>query len=327
MTRELRRTSARNCAVTLIGSGAVAGALLLAGCTTLAPIETRPETTFEHIHELAVDPSDGTLLVATHEGLFRLTVEPDGASGIEGPLGGLDFDPMGFTIADGIAYASGHPGPTTPDTFGKPNLGLITSTDGSQTWTNVSLTGVTDFHALTVNTGENQSAQVFGYDASAGQLQRSIDGGLTWTAGAEMDARDILADGTKLYATTPDGLAISDDDGTTFVVDSAAPDLVLVDADTDGDLAGVDVTGTIWTRQSDQTWIHHPTIDGSPQALVIQDSRIWVADDRGIAYTDDFGDTWTVLSLGVVGAAPPEASSSLKLNQPEGLNRMPETTP
>ncbi|MDQ2636206.1 MAG: hypothetical protein M3Y83_04925, partial [Actinomycetota bacterium] len=71
-------------------------------------------------------------------------MRPGGAASIEGPLGGLDFDPMGYTIADGIAYASGHPGPTTPESFGRPNLGLITSGDGSQTWNNVSLTGTTD---------------------------------------------------------------------------------------------------------------------------------------------------------------------------------------
>lgn len=295
MTTKNARHGTRTC---LVATATVAVALFLAGCSTVTPpLAAPPDPVVEHIHELVVDPSDGTLLVATHQGLYRITVGSDEASRVDGPVGGLDFDPMGFTIADGVAYASGHPGPTTPDSFGSPNLGLITSTDAGGTWSNVSLTGVTDFHALTVKAGDNQTPVVFGYDGSAGRLERSIDGGLTWSSGAQVDARDILAVGDELYATTAEGLAVSTDSGATFAVDPAAPSLVVIAADQEGSIAGVDASGTIWTRQPGQAWTHHHTVTGTPQALAVDGSQIYVADDRGIAVTEDAGGTWKMLTV------------------------------
>lgn len=277
----------------------VTGAMLLSGCTSTvsSPPPAASGPMFEHIHELVTDSADGSLLVATHEGLYRLTIGPDGTATAAGPIGGLDFDPMGFTIADGTAYASGHPGPTTPESFGSPNLGLITSADVGETWSNVSLTGETDFHGLTVMTGEGGLPRVFGYDGSAQRVQRSLDGGATWTAGATLAARDILAVGGELYATTPEGLAVSTDNGATFSVDPTAPELYVLAADSEATLAGVDTAGVIWTRTPGLEWVRGQTVTGTPQALTIDDSRIYVADDRGIAVTDDAGATWTVVRV------------------------------
>ena len=54
---------------------------LLTGCTpintTPPPVANEAGVRFEHIHELVPDPRDGSLLVATHEGLYRLTL-PNG---------------------------------------------------------------------------------------------------------------------------------------------------------------------------------------------------------------------------------------------------------
>ena len=290
-----------NRAVTLAAATAVAStALLLSGCSAtdtpaLSPSTT--ESTFEHIHELVVDERDGTLLVATHEGLYRLTVDSTGSASAAGPIGGLDFDPMGFTIADSTAYASGHPGPTTPASFGSPNLGLITSSDAGETWTNVSLTGVTDFHGLTVSASGGGLAHVFGYDASKGAVVRSVDGGATWSDGATLAARDILAVGNELLATTADGLAVSTDDGVSFSVDTDAPKLFVIAADDTGTIAGVDTTGTLWTHSMGQDWIRGLAVTGVPRAFAVDGTRMYVADDRGIAFTDDAGATWTVLTV------------------------------
>ena len=279
---------------------AVTATALLAGCSPTATPDasaTGTAPTFEHIHELVADPTDGTLLVATHTGLYRLSIAADGTATAVGPIGGLDFDPMGFTIADGIAYASGHPGPTTPDTFGSPNLGLITSTDRGESWTNVSLTGETDFHGLTVATSISGSPRVFGYDGSKQRIITSLDGGASWSDGAEIAPRDILAVGDLLYATTADGLAVSSDNGATFTIDTAAPALYVVAADQHDTIAGIDVTGTVWTRPSGGNWVSGGTVAGAPQAIAVDGSRLYVADDRGIAYTDDAGATWVVLQV------------------------------
>ena len=160
----------------------------------------------------------------------------------------------------------------------------------------LSLTGVTDFHGLTVMAADGKPL-VFGYDGSAGRLEVSLDGGLTWTAGASLAARDILAVGDQLYATTAEGLAISTDNGASFSIDTAAPSLYVIAADDDGALAGIDTTGTLWTRLPGQQWVRGETVTGTPQALALDGTRIYVADDRGIAVTDDAGATWTVLTV------------------------------
>ncbi|MEO5922025.1 MAG: hypothetical protein ABIQ01_12875 [Pseudolysinimonas sp.] len=296
----MRATSlARVIALASASAAAVAAVALVSGCSTnpAAAPSAEADVAFEHIHALVPLQDEGSLLVGTHEGLYRLTIESGGGATATGPIGDLDFDPMGFTVAAGTAYASGHPGPTTPDFFGSPNLGLITSTDLGNTWTNVSLTGVTDFHGLTVMVRGDGQPQVFGIDPSRERIQRSLDGGLTWSEGAALVARDIVAFEETLYATTPEGLAISEDGGMTFRVDSSAPSLYLLAAGQAGTLAGIDTSGTLWTRSTSQTWVSGGSVAGTPQALAVDGARIFVADDRGIGTTDDVGATWTVLNI------------------------------
>ncbi|MGV8885960.1 MAG: F510_1955 family glycosylhydrolase [Microbacteriaceae bacterium] len=273
--------------------------LVLAGCASSdAPLDslpTVPSTTFQHIHELEINAKDGSLLVATHEGLYRLVVSPTGVATMDGPVAGLDFDPMGFTVVEGVAYASGHPGPTTPSSFGSPNLGLITSTDLGETWTNVSLRGLTDFHGLTVMAEEDGMPRVFGMDPSKQRIQRSMDGGQTWSDGSVLVARDILASEKTLYATTPEGLAESADYGTTFELVPDAPALYVIAADSKGALAGVDTAGTVWVRELNGTWAAGGATTGAVEAVAVSGGRIYVADGRGISSSDDSGVTWAVL--------------------------------
>lgn len=273
-----------------------AATLFLTGCT---PLETSaddsPPSTFEHVHELSADSADGSVIVATHDGLFRVTADPDGGATVSGPIGSIDFDPMGFTISDGIAYASGHPGPTTPPSLGESDLGLIMSTNLDQGWANVSLNGEADFHSLAVQT-DGELLRVFGFDAGTGLIRTSLDGGATWTAGTPLQARDLLATGDLLYATTPDGLAVSTDLGASFTVDQAAPALYLITGDETNYLAGVDTSGTLWFKTPGDEWSHGHTVGGIPEALALADDRIYVAIDGRIQYSDDVGATWKLIA-------------------------------
>jgi hypothetical protein len=283
----------------------LATAAFLTGCSASTETPSDPisaPAVFDHIHALAVEPGSEELTVATHEGIYRLEIATDGRATFDGPVGGLDFDPMGFTLGDETAYASGHPGPTTPTSFGSPDLGLITSTDRGKTWNNVSLAGQTDFHDLAVFPAPDGStgARIFGLATGKQAVQRSLDGGGSWTDGAEVVARDLLAApaSSALYATTEGGLAVSTDNATTFTIDTAAPYLYLIGADpSTGAISGVDVAGTLWKTNAAGQWEKGGQVDGAPQAFTAALGRIYVADDRGIAMSTDLGSTWTVLEL------------------------------
>jgi hypothetical protein len=282
-------------------------AALLAGCSAgagdSANVPVAAPQAFEHIHALTVDPNNGDLIVATHEGLYELVVGSDGATTADGPVGGLDFDLMGFTLIGNTAYASGHPGATTPDSFGTPNLGLISSIDRGKTWVNVSRAGQTDFHALTVApSGEDASAaRIFGLDSSKLAIQRSLDGGISWTDGAELVARDIVADPARpgtIFATTENGLAVSSDNASSFEIVPGAPALYLLTISSDTHLlAGIDTSGMVWKQNSADEWVRGGSVSGTPQAVTVFGSRLYVADDSGIAFSDDEGTSWTVIKI------------------------------
>lgn len=279
--------------VTLVLAGCAAGP---AGPAAPGAPDEGHAVAIDHVHELAVDPADGTLLAATHSGVLRLDVA-GGTATADGPLGGHDFDPMGFAVADGVWYASGHPGPASPPHFGSPHLGLISSVDAGSEWRNVSLTGEVDFHGLTAT---SDGTTVIGYDGSA--VRASSDGGATWSTGAPLVVGDLLAVGDRVLVTTPDGLLVSDDDGVTFAAVPAAPPLVLLAADPDGVVVGVDTAGTVWTGDAGTdgvpgSWVRTGAVEEAPTALAVAAGRLYAADGRGLVVSDDRGGTWTVLDL------------------------------
>ena len=172
--------------------------------------ETVPLTSVAHIHGIAADPADPQrLYLATHHGLYRAA--PDGTA--ERVSQHRD-DLMGFTPhpADpGIFYASGH-----PERGG--NLGFIVSTDRGVTWRQISpgLRGPVDFHQMDV--GRSDPNVIYG---THGGLQRSADGGKSWTMiGPAPEGLIDLAvapeSADTLYAATETGLLISRDSGRTW---------------------------------------------------------------------------------------------------------------
>mgnify|MGYP002789639078 CR=1 FL=1 len=128
--------------------------------------------TNNHVHGLAVDPSNPNILyIATHNGLVQrseagqwLWMQPENERA----------DYMGFT-ADPTQphrfYASGH-----PHTGG--NLGFQVTEDQAKSWQQLSMPGV-DFHALAI--APSNPAIFYGYPVSGAEgLHVSVDGGKTW---------------------------------------------------------------------------------------------------------------------------------------------------
>jgi len=283
--------------------GATLTAVALAGCTAASPTsssESAPSaaSVFEHVHGLGIDSSEN-VLVASHSGIFRV----DAAGELSGPLGGESFDAMGFTSAGDQYFVSGHPSDSST-TFTGPNLGLLSSADAGESWKSVSLAGATDFHALTVN--QNDPTRLYGLSSDGVPLLASADGGATWTEGASIQANALVADPNtpdRLFAATPDGMMVSEDDGQSFSALADTPLLYLLAAvrNVPDALVGVDVEGAVWVRDAEAgTWSERGLVEGTAYALAVgsDGERIALIDDRGLVESFDGGESWTVLTAG-----------------------------
>lgn len=273
--------------------------LVLAGCSTALPGGTATETgagaALGHVHDLAVNPGDGLVYAATHQGLYAL----DG--GEPAPVGETRYDTMGFTVQGPDTFlASGHPGPGRE---GPGNLGLLISTDAAGSWSEVSLGGVSDFHALTT-----VGARLYGLDSSTGTVRRSDDGGATWVEGAAIAARDLDAhpiDLDRVVATTAEGLMASDDGGATFTLGDGQPPepLVVIDhlpAATGGAVVGLDAAGVAW-RSAPTGWVSSGPPNGAPAAFTAVDEETYLGafDGTVLLKSEDRGESWQPILDGV----------------------------
>lgn len=175
--------------------------LTLTACTAQTPTAGDDHTSglSTHVHAIITDPTTGTTILGTHDGL--LPVESDGTVG--DPIGGHEFDAMGLAVTGDAFVASGHPGANTPAEWGSPHLGIIRSDDAGQTWSPIAYTSEKDFHALTAG----PDGTLYGISTDEPAVLTSTDGGSTWTAaGANISAYALTVDDTgTVYATTPGG--------------------------------------------------------------------------------------------------------------------------
>jgi hypothetical protein len=259
------------------------GSTTAAGPSSATEAGTLPSA---HVHGVAIDPRDGALLLATHDGLVEV-----GTGRELTPIGPV-IDLMGFAVAGADHYmASGHPG---LDVDLPQPVGLIESTDGGATWTAVSRQGESDFHALTVG-----DAGVLGYD---GSLLRSTDG-RSWEQlefPGEPHTLAAAPDGTHVLATTQQGLLRSTDAGSSWSRVEGAPLLQVVDW-ADGTAVGVDPAGTVWTSTAAAgTWQQRARLGADPHAVAAAasdngDVRIAVVTSEALLESHDGGQTFTVV--------------------------------
>lgn len=261
--------------------------MALVGCSGSGPAApaavTGGEPTFAHVHGLGIDPADGAVYVATHDGLFRSR-----GDGLQ-LVGAAGRDLMGFTIAGpGTFLAGGHPARGD----GSPNpIGLAESRD-AVTWTTLSLAGKVDFHALEISAGE-----VYGYDATNGLLRASADGGRTWQDRAGLAALDIAADPRavgSVLATVDGGVAISRDGGSTFSAPTGPP-LAYLSWAPDGTVYGIGLGGAMFASLDDgRSWQQVGMVPGGrPQAVTATADALLAATAGGIYRSQDDGRTFT----------------------------------
>lgn len=247
--------------------------------------EAASSASIEHIHGLGVNPKDQSLVVATHNGLYRV---PAG-SGELTRIGESDNDFMGFTVVGPDEFlGSGHP--ATLSNAVNP-LGLIRSNDGGLAWTNVSLEGEADFHSLRTS---GQSV----YGLVEGRLLASADGGQTWDEGsAPVELFDVAidpGDTDHIVAASDQGLYSSKDGGGEWRrVSDRVGLLAWAPADA---LHLVDGTGaTHVSTNGGKTWSHAGQAGGLPAALYASgDDQLYAALDTGaIVESADGGTTWS----------------------------------
>lgn len=246
---------------------AVASSLaLLAGCSAKGSDDADPAPTVSvgvasaalpsaHVHGVGRDPGDGTLLLATHEGLFRY--------GADGPTRvGPTIDLMGFAIVGaGHYYASGHP--NTVRELPQP-MGLIESTDSGKTWRVLSRGGKSDFHTLT-QAGDTLIA----FD---GQLRRTSDNRTWSTANLPGEPRTLSSDpeGKTVLATTEEGLMASKDQGVTWAPVAGAQRLQQVAFGDTRTAVGVTLDGAVaMSTDGAKTWRLTGASVPPPQAMSV----------------------------------------------------------
>ena len=248
-----------------------------------------------HVHGLGINPTDGSLFIATHTGLFRVGKD----SGKAVRIADRYQDTMGFSIVGPNRFlGSGHPDAreqTLP-----PLLGLIESTDAGKSWKQISLLGEADFHVL-----RSAGTNVYGYDASNDRLLASADEGRTWKEidrpAPILDLAPDPADPRRLVTTAvgslDQGLYVSQNGGGGWKrLNDAVGLLAWPAADR---LYLVDARGTVLASgDGGRTLAKHGTIGGEPAALLaVGKDELYVAlHDGTIKRSTDAGTSWTVRS-------------------------------
>ncbi len=265
-------------------AGVIAAVAALIAWQTGRPADTTP-VALSHVHGLGINPPDGTLYVATHDGLYRLA-----ADGTAKRVGDGRQDTMGFTIAGPKQFlASGHP---APGQNGPKHLGLIESGDAGATWTTRSLAGGADFHALRF-----RHNTVYGYNSVRGQLIASTDR-TTWQTRSTISLRDFdvsPTDPQTLLATTDTGVQRSRDGGATWTP-AGGPPLLLLAWETTDRLWGLTTTGDILRSADGSAWNPSGKLAGQATAFAAHDGTLYAAmHERGIFRSTDSGATWSNL--------------------------------
>lgn len=269
----------------------VALTLTAAGCASNgSPVpeglsDEAAQTALGHVHGVGVDPGDGTLYVASHFGVFRVSEE-----GTPERVADRWQDTMGFAIVGpGHFLGSGHPDlredlPTS--------LGLIESIDGAETWKSLSLPGDADFHSI-----EAVDDRIYAYDSHSGTLLVSRDRA-TWDTISQQPLYDLAAnpaDPGTVYATTDQGALVASTDGAEPVSVEGAPVLTGIDWQPDGPLVGVAPDGTVMVSDDTTTWREAGSLDGPTEALDAIAGRWHAATASGVYESTNDGETWRLV--------------------------------
>jgi len=262
-----------------------------------------------HIHGLGFSVDGRQLIVPAHIGL-RVFV--DGAW--QSPdVPAIDY--MGFVATDDGFYSSGHPAPASD----LPNpLGLVKSTDGGKTLTQLGFAGESDFHLMGVGYN-NHALYVLNPSANsklATGLYYSLDDGKTWQQSAAQGVTSpplhIAVHPTEanvVALSTEAGLLLSTNYGETFEpIDTSGP-VTTAAFSPDGArlLFGADTLSVYELESKQTTALKAPAL--APQDALsyiainpVRPNELAVATiERNIFRSLDGGQTWQQIAKDGVG--------------------------
>lgn len=242
-----------------------------------------------HVHGLGINPADGALFIATHNGLLRAGAGSPRAT----PVGASRQDVMGFSVLGSNRFlGSGHPGPgqNLP-----PLLGLIESDTAGQSWRAISLLGQADFHVL-----RSARPRVYGSDSTTGALMVSGDAGRSWATrqppGPLLDLAIDPTDPDEVVVSAEEGLFSSRNAGQTWR--PLQPGAVgLLSWPAPGKLLMIDVEGTARVSgDAGRSWRDAGgTIGRQPAAFTSHGTDLYAAlSDGTVKRSVDGGQTWRV---------------------------------
>lgn len=271
---------------------AITAAAAVVAIMISAPIGLPPtQPALGHVHQLELDRSDGHLLLATHAGLYEISLWSRKAS-LVGPVG-TQRDITSIASFGEALYGSGRRSGATG-----PSVGLATSTDRGQVWTFRAMFGHRQLRDLTLSQVDGQ-LRMFALDASNSAL-RSDDGGARWSALPGIRANAIETFESRIVAAAEDGVRTSFDGGATWSA-ASGPRLRLLARGTpsQASLVGIDGQARVWTLVNGR-WSPRGSAPSAAQALTsVLTGRaltLVVATSRGIQTSTDWGTTWTTVT-------------------------------
>ena len=291
---------------------ALAAALILAGgCgqddgaaaeSELAVPWVDPDGEAPLIGSLSANPADGSLLMGTNTGLFKIARDGGTPAKVVGELatpdgsGKVSESLVARFTGPNQLIASGHP---SGDSTLPPALGLIRSSDAGRTWQPVSQLGESDFHALAVSGGV-LVAPIFGQ----AQILVSRDGGRNFeprVAPMALVDLDVAPDDPKRWVgTSAQGIYVTTDEGKTWRQRDPTPNVRLAWA-TPQELYRIDPGGPVKVSgDGGETWQDKGSTGGEPQALSVDaEGTLFAAARNGtVQRSDDDGATWRVIVKG-----------------------------
>jgi hypothetical protein len=288
---------------------AVALAVGAAGCggddepTVAAPPTAEPAETpapsvsgaNAFIGSIAVDPADGTVMLGTGLGLFRVEPGANDAARVVGELeGGRVSSNLAIRYAGpGDLIGSGHPdeGGSLPE-----NLGLIRSRDAGDSWESVAELGESDYHIL-----QAAGQRVVGVKAEEQAIRVSADGGKSFDERTPPDMPLDVAfdpgDPKRLVVTTQQGVFTSGDEGGSWRPRDGIPSEQLAWFKPDA-LYRADPGGEIKvSADGGQTWKTAGTVRMTVNELAVDaDGALYASVPGGVVQrSTDGGTTWSQL--------------------------------